>query len=110
MFLEDKETVITEEQKSTCYFSKVMRSGKRTYFFDVKENKAGDRYLTITESCRIVDEEGKVQGYKKSKVFLHSRDIQKFLFAFKEAAGHLPWYQANLPGITLELIKSETEV
>ena len=31
-------------------FTKVVRAGKRTYFFDVKATRKDDYYLTITES------------------------------------------------------------
>ena len=48
-------------------FSKVLRAGRRTYFFDVRETKAGDYYLTITESKKFTNEDGTFY-YKKHKI------------------------------------------
>ena len=48
-------------------FSKVLRAGRRTYFFDVRETKAGDYYLTLTESKKFVNDDGTF-FYKKHKV------------------------------------------
>jgi hypothetical protein len=81
------------EINSINCFSKVIRSGKRTYFFDVKENKSGKRYLTITESRQLSDAEGNAQGYRKNKVFLHREDIDRFVRALYDSANHLPWGQ-----------------
>ena len=41
-------------------FSKAVRAGKRTYFFDVKATRGNDLYLTITESKRKYNEDGVV--------------------------------------------------
>ena len=60
-------------------FSKAIRAGKRTYFFDVKEMKSGDQYLAITESKRkFLDDEGKFT-YEKHKIFLYQEDFEKFM-------------------------------
>ncbi len=58
-------------------FSKVLRAGRRTYFFDVRETKAGDYYLTITESKRQTNEDGSYY-YKKHKIYLYKEDFDKF--------------------------------
>jgi hypothetical protein len=58
-------------------FSKSVRAGKRTYFFDVKATKSGDLYLTITESKRRVDHDGRFT-YEKHKIFLYKEDFEKF--------------------------------
>lgn len=58
-------------------FSKVVRAGKRTYFFDVKNTKGGDYYLTITESKKKFGDDGKF-FYEKHKVFLYKEDFDKF--------------------------------
>ena len=66
-----------ENQREEIY-SKVVRAGKRTYFFDVKSTKADDYYLTITESKkRFSNEEGKFH-YEKHKLFLYKEDFEKF--------------------------------
>ncbi|WP_068596070.1 PUR family DNA/RNA-binding protein [Vaginella massiliensis] len=58
-------------------YSKVLRAGRRTYFFDVRETKAGDYYLTITESKKNTTEDGKFQ-YKKHKIYLYKEDFLNF--------------------------------
>jgi len=58
-------------------FSKVLRAGRRTYFFDVRETKASDYYLTITESKKFTEEDGSYH-YKKHKIYLYKEDFQNF--------------------------------
>ena len=55
-------------QEQEEIFSKVVRAGRRTYFFDVRATKADDYYLTITESKRRID--GENFSYEKHKIFL----------------------------------------
>jgi acyl-CoA hydrolase len=58
-------------------YSKAVRAGKRTYFFDVRCTKGSDLYLTITESKRRFADDGKV-FYEKHKLFLYKEDFEKF--------------------------------
>jgi hypothetical protein len=58
-------------------FSKSVRAGKRTYFFDVKSTRSGDHYLTITESKKKYDQEGNFH-FEKHKIFLYKEDFEKF--------------------------------
>lgn len=58
-------------------FSKVLRAGRRTYFFDVRSTKAGDYYLTITESKKFTHEDGSFH-YKKHKIYLYKEDFDSF--------------------------------
>ena len=58
-------------------FSKVMRAGRRTYFFDVRATKAGDYYLTITESKKFTNDDGSFH-YKKHKIYLYKEDFSDF--------------------------------
>jgi hypothetical protein len=58
-------------------FTKVVRAGKRTYFFDVKATRNDDYYLTITESKKRIGKEGKI-FYEKHKIFLYKEDFEKF--------------------------------
>ena len=58
-------------------YSKVMRAGRRTYFFDVREPKAGDYYLTITESKKFTNDDGSFH-YKKHKIYLYKEDFVEF--------------------------------
>jgi hypothetical protein len=59
-------------------FSRAIRAGKRTYFFDVKTTAENEAYLTITESKRRLNEQGKF-FYEKHKLFLYREDFEKFL-------------------------------
>jgi len=58
-------------------FSKVLRAGRRTYFFDVRSTKAGDYYLTITESKKFTNDDGSFH-YKKHKIYLYKEDFDEF--------------------------------
>lgn len=65
-------------------FSRTVRAGKRTYFFDIKTSKSGGYYLTITESKRRFNtDEGKF-FYEKHKIFLYREDFEKFKQGLKE--------------------------
>jgi len=69
-----------EKEKSTknFIFEKTVKAGKRVYFFDVRENRRGNYYLTITESKkRFNADTGKI-FFEKHKVFLHTQDFEKF--------------------------------
>lgn len=63
--------------------SKVMRAGRRTYFFDVRETRAGDYYLTLTESKKFTNEDGSFY-YKKHKIYLYKEDFKVFQENLKE--------------------------
>jgi hypothetical protein len=70
-------------------FSKAIRAGKRTYFFDVKATRSGENYLTITESKRrFSNEQGKFI-YEKHKIFLYKEDFEKFRDALAETVEHV---------------------
>ena len=58
-------------------FSKVLRAGRRTYFFDVRSTKAGDYYITITESKKFTNDDGSFH-YKKHKIYLYKEDFVGF--------------------------------
>jgi hypothetical protein len=64
-------------------FSKVVRAGRRTYFFDVRETRAGDYYLTITESKKFTNEDGTFY-YKKHKIYLYKEDFDDFNSSLNE--------------------------
>lgn len=66
-----------ERKEKDEIFSKAVRAGKRTYFFDVKSTKKGDYYLTITESKKNFDRDGNFH-YEKHKIFLYKEDFDKF--------------------------------
>ena len=66
-------------------FSKRVRAGKRTYFFDVKTTKGNDYYITITESKRRFED----GNYVKHKIFLYKEDFNKFMDAFTTTVNHV---------------------
>jgi hypothetical protein len=66
-----------EKELKEEIFTRVVRAGKRTYFFDVKATRNDDYYLTITESKKRLGKEGKV-FYEKHKIFLYKEDFDKF--------------------------------
>ena len=65
-------------------YSRPVRAGKRTYFFDVKATRGKDLYMTITESKRRFDDHGNV-SYSKHKIFLYREDFEKFEEGFLDA-------------------------
>ncbi len=69
-------------------FTRVVRAGKRTYFFDVKATRKEDYYLTITESKKRLGKEGKV-FYEKHKIFLYKEDFEKFTGGLKDAVTYI---------------------
>ncbi|HEY5687576.1 MAG TPA: PUR family DNA/RNA-binding protein [Yeosuana sp.] len=58
-------------------YSKVLRAGRRTYFFDVRSTKADDYYLTITESKKFTNDDGSFH-YKKHKIYIYKEDFSEF--------------------------------
>jgi hypothetical protein len=71
------------DQGGDDVFSKSVRAGKRTYFFDVKSTKGNDLYITLTESKRRVDRDGRFT-YEKHKIFLYREDFEKFMEGLDE--------------------------
>ena len=78
MYQEDFDNAGAQERNGDDIYSKPVRAGKRTYFFDVKATKNNDYYLTITESKRKVDKDGHF-SYDKHKIFLYKEDFEKFV-------------------------------
>lgn len=76
----EKKDLIREE-----IYSRVIRAGKRTYFFDVKSTRAGEHYLTITESKRRFNNDSGKFFYEKHKLFLYKEDFEKFSQGLEEA-------------------------
>lgn len=74
-------------------FSKVLRAGRRTYFFDVRATKADDYYVTITESKKFTEEDGSFH-FKKHKIYLYKEDFA----AFTEILGEMTSYVLNQKG------------
>ncbi|WP_445457080.1 PUR family DNA/RNA-binding protein [Flavobacterium sp. HNIBRBA15423] len=74
-------------------FSKVLRAGRRTYFFDVRATKADDYYITITESKKFTEEDGSYH-FKKHKIYLYKEDF----VAFKEILDEMTEFVVSQKG------------
>lgn len=85
-----KEVNNEQDEKGTKdeIFTKIVRAGKRTYFFDVKATRKDDYYLTITESKKRMGKEGKI-FYEKHKIFLYKEDFEKFTDGLKNAVDYI---------------------
>ncbi len=66
-------------------FSKKVRAGKRTYFFDVKATRSDDYYLTITESKKRLED----GAFIKHKIFLYKEDFEKFAEGLRETVDYI---------------------
>lgn len=75
-------------QASEEIFSKALRAGRRTYFFDVRATKAGDYYLTITESKKFSQDSGENE-YRKHKIYLYKEDFEAFQAFLGEATSFI---------------------
>lgn len=73
-----------EGRNNEDIFERVIRAGRRTYFFDVRETKAGDYYITITESKKFTNDDGSF-FYRKHKIYLYKEDFNDFQEALREA-------------------------
>jgi hypothetical protein len=74
------------QRKYESVYSKTVRAGKRrTYFFDVKQTKGNDYYLTITESKKRFED----GGYERHKIFLYKEDFNRFLEGLNETVDHV---------------------
>ena len=87
-----------EENKVPEIFSKTLRAGKRTYFFDVKCTRNNEYYLTITESKKKFAADGNFR-YEKHKLFLYPEDFDKFSDTFSEV---IEFINNNQPALTTE--------
>ena len=86
---EDFEDSYAQERNGEDVYSKPVRAGKRTYFFDVKSTKGNnDFYLTITESKKRVEHDGRF-SYDKHKIFLYKEDFEKFTEGLQEVIDYI---------------------
>ena len=69
-------------------YSKAVRAGKRTYFFDVKSTRRDEFYLTITESKKRFEQDGNFH-FEKHKIFLYREDFEKFVDGLQEVISYI---------------------
>ena len=96
-----------EDKDREKIYSKRVKAGKRTYFFDVRSTRSNDNYLTITESRRFPQGDG--FAYEKHKMFLYKEDFEKFVDALQETVNHIK--TELMPHIDFEqyAVREETE-
>ena len=93
------EELKSNRKEHVIVFSKVIKAGKRVYYLDVKQNRSGELFLTITESKRKTtedDNDSQVQ-YEKHKIFLYQEDFDKFKDGFAEDLGYINSWNASHP-------------
>jgi hypothetical protein len=83
----DKKEVAEKVERQEI-FSKSLRAGKRTYFFDVKATRRNDYYLTITESKKRFNKDGRFH-YEKHKIFLYKEDFEAFVEYLEEVVAYI---------------------
>ena len=91
----NKDSMRERTPDSDILFSRSIKAGKRVYYVDVKCDRHGENYLSITESKRIKDgTEEERPVFEKHKIFLYREDMDRFVQAFLEAVGYI---QTNNP-------------
>ena len=86
-----------DTKEKDIIYSESVKAGKRIYYLDVKQSRNGDRYVSITESKKIVDEDGAYYpssdptgtpqprfSFEKHKIFLYKEDFEKFATALNK--------------------------
>lgn len=89
--MEDNRKSGFSESEKEIVFSQSVKAGKRIYYIDVKKNRKGEMYLSITESKKIVSGEGEnaIVTFEKHKIFLYREDFAKFASSLNEAIGYV---------------------
>jgi hypothetical protein len=78
-----------ESRERDEVYSKKVRAGKRTYFFDVKATRSNDYYITITESKKRLED----GSFVKHKIFLYKEDFEKFAEGLKDTVDYIKSHQ-----------------
>lgn len=107
MYSEDSEVAGSVDRSGEDVYSKPIKAGKRTYFFDVKATKGNDYYLTITESKRRVEKDGRF-AYDKHKIFLYKEDFEKFTEGLQEVITYIRENCLNGDAVSRENRKEES--
>ncbi len=86
----------TERNDKEILFSRTVKAGKRIYYIDVKRDRKGEFYISMTESKRLKDNGGDTAhpSFEKHKIFLYREDLEKFQHAFNAVA---QFTQENAP-------------
>jgi hypothetical protein len=97
-----------EDSEHREIYSKAVRAGKRTYFFDVKATKRNDYFLTITESKKRFQKDGRF-FFEKHKIFLYKEDFEKFADGFTDVIDYIKNVKSTEQGVNEEMIHHESE-
>jgi len=97
-----------KQERREDIFSKVVRAGKRTYFFDVKATRTNQYYLTITESKRRFNTESGKFFYEKHKVFLYQEDFEKFSEGLETAIRFIETGEKPVEEVPEEVVAKES--
>jgi Protein of unknown function (DUF3276) len=96
-----------EETEHREIFSRAVRAGKRTYFFDVKATRRNDYFLTITESKKRFQKDGRF-FFEKHKIFLYKEDFEKFADGFQEVIEFIKTVKTAEPDDVMAHERDET--
>ena len=105
--MEGTENNSQDDSRRDEVFSKAVRAGKRTYFFDVKATRAEDYYLTVTESKRRFNNDSQKFYFEKHKLFLYKEDFEKFSSGLEEAISKIKELKAEQGEEIVEKVASE---
>ena len=105
--MEGTENNKQDDNRREEVFSKAVRAGKRTYFFDVKATRAEDYYLTITESKRRFNNETQKFYFEKHKLFLYKEDFEKFNDGLEESIAKIKELKAEQGEEVVEKVATE---
>ena len=105
--MEETEKKENNDNRRDEVFSKAVRAGKRTYFFDVKATRAEDYYLTVTESKRRFNNDSQKFFFEKHKLFLYKEDFEKFTDGLEESIAKIKELKAEQGEEVVEKVASE---
>ena len=105
--MEEAENKENNDNRRDEVFSKAVRAGKRTYFFDVKATRAEDYYLTVTESKRRFNNDSQKFFFEKHKLFLYKEDFEKFTDGLEESIAKIKELKAAQGEEVVEKVTSE---
>lgn len=87
--MKNEQGMMKDKRDSDILYSKTVKAGKRVYYIDVKRDRKGDFYVSLTESKRVKD--GDVMqkpAFEKHKIFLYQEDLEKFRQAFEDVVDY----------------------
>lgn len=98
-----------KEQRKEELYSQAIPAGKRRYFFDVKETRGGDKFITITESRKLFDNNTGDFYFEKNKMFLYKEDFEKFRQGLDNALSFIETGIVPPPVVVEESYRDETD-